>query len=119
MKSAAYGRKTGRGDAFYAARSARPLDGDVLTRAVSQAAGAPLPPDPVLSGETLARTLHLLNSPEIDALLAADSVENLYLRTLSRVPTAAERAHWSGTGDEYLKDLFWALLNSKEFGTNH
>jgi len=39
--------------------------------------------------------------------------------TTATVPTAAERAHWTGTGDDYLKDLFWALLNSKEFGTNH
>jgi hypothetical protein len=72
-----------------------------------------------MSGETLARTLHLMNSDEIDALLVADTVENLYLRTLSRRPTPEERAHWTGTGDEYRKDLFWALLNSKEFGTNH
>jgi hypothetical protein len=119
MKSAAYGRACGKGDAFYAARFARPLEGDVLTRAISQAARGTLPPDPVLSGETLARTLHLMNSPEVDRLLAADSVENLYLRALSRPPTAAERKHWTGTDDAYLKDLFWALLNSKEFGTNH
>ncbi|HZE98620.1 MAG TPA: DUF1549 domain-containing protein [Planctomycetota bacterium] len=119
MKSEAYGRRSGRGDPFYAERRVKPLEGDVLTRAVSTAAGAALPPDAVLAGETLSRTLHLMNSAEIDGLLAADTVENLYLRTLSRLPTAAERAHWTGSGDEYLKDLFWALLNSKEFGTNH
>jgi len=119
MKSAAYGRRTGRGDAFYAARAVKPLAGAVLARAVSRAAGRPLAPDPVLAGATLARTLHLMNSPEIDGLLAADSVEHLYWRTLSRAPTAAERAMWTGTDDTYLKDLFWALLNSKEFGTNH
>ena len=67
----------------------------------------------------VARTLHLMNSEEVDRLLVADTVENLYLRTLSRLPTAAERAHWTGTDEAYLKDLFWALLNSKEFGTNH
>jgi hypothetical protein len=119
MKSAAYARKCGKGDAFYAARIAKPLEGDVLVRAISQAARGTLPPDKVLAGETLARTLHLMNSAEIDRLLVPDTVENLYLRTLSRLPTAAERAHWTGTDEAYLKDLFWALLNSKEFGTNH
>ena len=55
----------------------------------------------------------------VDRLLVSDSVENLYLRALSRPPTAAERAFWTGDDDAYRKDLFWALLNSKEFGTNH
>lgn len=119
MKSAAYARKGGKGDAFYGARRARPLEGDVLLRAISQATRGTLPADKVLQGETLARTLHLMNSAEVDRLLAPDTVENLYLRTLSRMPTADERAHCSGTDDLYLKDLFWALLNSKEFGTNH
>jgi len=119
MKSAAYARKCGKGDAFYAAKIAKPLEGDVLARAISQATRGTLAPDKVFEGETLARTLHLMNSADMDRLLAADTVENLYLRALSRLPTAAERAHWSGTDDLYLKDLFWALLNSKEFGTNH
>ena len=91
----------------------------MLARAVSRAARGVLPADPVMERESLARTLHLMNSPAIDALLAADSVENLYLRTLSRPPTPEERATWTGSDDAYLKDLFWALLNSKEFGTNH
>ena len=119
MKSAAYARKCGKGDAFYASKIAKPLEGDVLARAISQATRGTLAPDKVLEGETLARTLHLMNSADVDRLLAADSVESLYLRALSRMPTAAERAHWTGTDDLYLKDLFWALLNSKEFGTNH
>ena len=119
MKSAAYARKCGKGDAFYATRIAKPLDGEVLIRAVSRATRGTLPADKVLAGETLARTLHLMNSPAIDVLLVPDTVENLYLRTLSRLPTEAERAFWTGTDEEYLKDLFWALLNSKEFGTNH
>src|SRR6185295_5497070 len=76
MKSAAYGRKSGKGDAFYASRKVKPLDGEVLVRAVSRATRGVLAPDPVLAGETLARTLHLMNSGEIDALLAADSLEN-------------------------------------------
>jgi hypothetical protein len=119
MKSAAYARMCGKGDAFYASWIAKPLDGEVLARAISQATRGMLPADKVLAGETLARTLHLMNSAEVDGLLAPDTVENLYVRTLSRPPTAAERAHWTGTDDAYLRDLFWALLNSKEFGTNH
>jgi hypothetical protein len=119
MKSAAYARKCGKGDAFYSSRMAKPLEGDVLSRSISQATRGTLAPDPVLAGETLARTLHLMNSADVDRLLVPDTVENLYFRALSRPPTAAERAHWTGTDDLYLKDLFWALLNSKEFGTNH
>jgi hypothetical protein len=119
MKSAAYGRNCGKGDAFYSARIARPLEGEVLARAISQATRGTLAPDKVLAGETLARTLHLMNSAVIDGLLVPDTVENLYHRTLSRPPTPAERARWTGTDDAYLRDLFWALLNSKEFGTNH
>ena len=114
MKSAAYARKSGKGDPFYSSRMWKALDAETLARAIG-----PSIADPAMNGETLARTLHLMNSEAIQRLLAADTVENLYLRTLSRLPTAQERAHWTGTDDAYLKDLHWALLNSKEFGTNH
>ena len=119
MKSAAYARKSGKGDPFYSTRMWKPLDAETLARAIGQATGEPFPTDPVMSGETLARTLHLMNSDAINRVLKPDTVENLYLKTLSRLPAKEERAHWTGTDDEYLKDLFWALLNSKEFGTNH
>ncbi len=120
MKSAAYGRKGGKGDAFYATRAFKPLDARVLAGAISKAAGAPFKADlALLSGETLARTLHLMNGPDLNGLLRGDAVEGLYLRALSRRPSPEERAHFTGTDEEYLKDLFWALLNSKEFGTNH
>ncbi len=127
MKSAAYARRTGAGDAFYATRAPKPLDAEVLADAIVQATGGgepraidqPSNPHPLLKGETLARTLNLMNGPWLGGRLKPDSVENLYLRTLSRPPTAEERAHWTGTDDEYLKDLLWALLNSKEFGSNH
>jgi hypothetical protein len=51
-------------------------------------------------------------------------VGELYLATLSRPPTAAERAAIARTlGDnpapEAWDDLFWALLNTKEFAFNH
>lgn len=52
-------------------------------------------------------------------------VENLFVTCLARRPTAAEsdaiRQSLVGDGsrDEKFRDLFWALLNSKEFAFNH
>jgi hypothetical protein len=52
-------------------------------------------------------------------------VEELYLRTLSRYPTSQERERADtviargGDARRGLEDLFWALLNSKEFLYNH
>jgi hypothetical protein len=51
-------------------------------------------------------------------------VEELFLATLSRPPTAANRAAVARAlaADErgaVLRDLFWALVNSKEFAFNH
>ena len=51
--------------------------------------------------------------------------EELTLRTLGRLPTSAEveavrKALAGGDGrEEVLRDLFWALLNAKEFAFNH
>ncbi len=116
MKSAAYGRRPGKGGPFYDTRAVRPLEGPVLSVALAQVLGVDVP----LPGDaTLARALALMNDPALEARLRADSVEALYLRTLSRRPRPEEAALWSGEGDEYRKDLLWALLNSKEFGTNH
>jgi hypothetical protein len=91
---------------------------------------------------TLAQSLHLLNSKEIQAKLSSDSslpasmaassdsaerkIEQLYLAALSRTPTEGEMQ----TAVEYLaskaseprlayEDLVWAILNSKEFIFNH
>ena len=56
---------------------------------------------------------------------AEDIVEDLYLRTLSRYPdsderrTALEAITRSGNTGTGLRNLFWALLNSKEFLYNH
>ena len=53
------------------------------------------------------------------------SVRQAYLRTLSRPPTESERArarqHLAeiGNAELWLQDLLWALLNTKEFLTNH
>ena len=117
MKSAAYGRATGKGGAFYDSRKAKPLDPRVLENAIRQSTGGG--PAEMPAGPSLASTLHLMNGGWLNGGLRADPVEALYLGTLSRVPTAAERAHWTGRDPDYLKDLHWALLNSKEFGTNH
>ncbi|MDE2508563.1 MAG: hypothetical protein KGM43_15235, partial [Planctomycetota bacterium] len=52
-------------------------------------------------------------------------VENLYLRTLCRPPTPEETSRWSaelkqaGSLSDAAEDLFWALLNSREFTFNH
>jgi hypothetical protein len=55
----------------------------------------------------------------------AQMIEELFLATLSRRPSAATLAKITkslGVGDdreEVFRDLFWALLNSKEFSFNH
>lgn len=91
---------------------------------------------------TLAQSLHLLNSKEMQAKLSSDSalpaslaassdtpeqkIKQLYLSALSRLPTASELE----TASQYLarqaaqpraayEDLVWAILNSKEFLFNH
>ncbi len=54
-----------------------------------------------------------------------DVITELYLRTLSRPPTPAERAviqrelGQSNRAAEVLQDALWALLNTKEFLYNH
>lgn len=54
-----------------------------------------------------------------------DIVENLYLRTLCRPATPEEVSRWSAelkqssSLREATEDLFWALLNSREFAFNH
>ena len=98
------------------------------------------------SGEpSVSQALHLLNSPEIIAKIAApvgtarrlsdgplshpQIVEELYLATVSRFPTGRERDlalasfKEAGAGPEARReateDLLWALLNTKEFLYNH
>jgi hypothetical protein len=52
-------------------------------------------------------------------------IEELFLATLGRLPDAAQRravqAELAGgeARDEVFRDLFWSLLNSKEFAFNH
>ncbi len=62
----------------------------------------------------------LLDNPD-----PGDLVELLYMKTLCRPPTAEELSHWTaelkGASSlrEAAEDLFWALLNSREFAFNH
>lgn len=74
----------------------------------------------------LTKTLDQLTAPEPDvAVDAPDLVKQVYLRTLSRYPSAEEMSRCT----EYLasapspvegaKGLLWTLLNTKEFIVNH
>jgi len=82
------------------------LGGDVIESKVSSLNGY------------LANLLEL--GPEADEV-----VDNLYLRVLCRPATAEERSRWSAelkqssSPREASEDLFWALLNSREFAFNH
>jgi hypothetical protein len=66
----------------------------------------------------LASALKLELEPE-------ELVENLYYRTVCRPPTAEELSHWAAelkgasSRREAAEDLFWSLLNSREFAFNH
>ena len=90
---------------------------------------------------SLSQALHLLNGNTInnkvpnkklihkwlkeDKLAHADVIEKLYLRCLGRAPTEAEKAALLQNVEEEenkkqaLEDVFWALLNSREFVFNH
>lgn len=91
---------------------------------------------------TLAQSLHLLNSKEMQAKLSSDDglaaslaagsdpiehkIEQLYLAALSRSASAAEiqtaSSYVLGKPDsarQAYEDLVWAVLNSKEFLFNH
>lgn len=92
---------------------------------------------------SLAQSLHLLNSPEVQAKLASDTgraarlaadasqtteqkLTELYLLALSRPPTpqesAAVAAYLAERADaprQAWEDVVWALINTKEFLFNH
>lgn len=89
---------------------------------------------------TLPQLLHIQNSDGLFAKLKSSTgrleqllnnepdnmkvAESIYLATVSRLPTAAERELILGSFNnadrrEVLQDLFWALLNSKEFAFQH
>lgn len=65
------------------------------------------------------RLAKLLDNPDSDAVVA-----EVFLATVSRLPSDAERkavrdAVTAENRHEVFADLFWALLNSKEFAFNH
>ncbi len=55
----------------------------------------------------------------------AEMINDLFLASLSRLPSEAERAKvleslkTADNRDEFYRDFFWALLNTKEFAFNH
>lgn len=89
---------------------------------------------------SLSQALHLLNGSAtsgkivqgkvVEELLKEDAtpeqaLDRLYIRCLSRFPTAAERETLmqaittAPSPKEGLEDIFWAVLNSREFVFNH
>jgi len=90
---------------------------------------------------SLSQALHLLNGDTVnkkivqgnliqkwlkqDKITNAQVIENLYLRCLGRQPTEQEKAtllqqvEKEENKQRALEDVFWALLNSREFVFNH
>ncbi len=89
---------------------------------------------------SIAQALHLLNAPEIfdkishrhghvrklaaSDMSPADLIDQLYLSTLARFPTSAEKELMLQAFSDLdrraaTEDVLWALLNSKEFVFNH
>ncbi len=102
---------------------------------ISESCICPAPPEPSLS-----QALHLISGSTVndkikagglidqwiaDGLAPEQIVERLYVRCLGRAPTANELSVVTGivSASEDPKppliDLFWAILNSKEFIFNH
>jgi hypothetical protein len=83
----------------------------------------------LIGGEVIESKVSSLNGYLASALKLElepeELVENLYYRTVCRTPTAEELSHWTaelkqaGMKREAAEDLFWALLNSREFAFNH
>ncbi|MCS6977470.1 MAG: DUF1549 domain-containing protein [Gemmatales bacterium] len=89
---------------------------------------------------TLSQSLHLLNGDTVnrkvqegnvvgrmlaEKKMPSEIIEELYIRTLTRKPTNEELLRLSALVTEQpdqkqaLEDVFWALLNSREFMFNH
>ncbi len=77
----------------------------------------------LISGETIQKKL-AFDGNVISQWMTGDVVDSVFLRTLTRFPTAAERAALDaalagGERRAVLQDALWAILNSKEFLYNH
>jgi hypothetical protein len=91
-------------------------------------------------GPTLSQALHMLNGETVEGKISAGGVvqklmkanmtpreiaTDLFLRCFGRVPTDTElkklEDHWTVTEEQpkVYTDIFWALLNAKEFMFNH
>ncbi len=91
---------------------------------------------------TLSQSLHLMNGDTVSPKIQAGNlvgkmlgekkttpqiVEQMYLRAVSRAPTPVELKNLTdavnaappATKQQSLEDVFWALLNSREFMFNH
>ncbi len=94
----------------------------------------------VIMEPNLSQALHLLNGENVhrrikdggvvagliaDGLKPLEVLDRLYLACLSRKPTEAEREALSkmlpaeGSAQAELEDVFWAILNSREFMFSH
>ncbi|WP_164102559.1 DUF1549 and DUF1553 domain-containing protein [Candidatus Laterigemmans baculatus] len=89
---------------------------------------------------SLSQALHLLNGPSVhnkilqggvvkslldEKKTPAEVIETLFIRVLGRTPTADEQTKLqeqvaaAANPQQGLEDVFWALLNSREFVFNH
>ncbi|MCA9033398.1 MAG: DUF1553 domain-containing protein, partial [Planctomycetaceae bacterium] len=88
----------------------------------------------LMNGQFISQATDLTDSRTLAAIIDApfldtnEQIDALYLSTLSRFPSDAERSHCrdyiqsGGPQNDQksaLADLFWALLNSSEFLLNH
>lgn len=108
-------RRIATSNAYACLREPRLLDPPVYLDAVAQATGVP-GRTPIGSLDSLATTIELIAGPTINAKLpkmADFTLEEMYLRTLSRFPTKDEIRELRTR--EEREDFLWALLNSKEF----
>ncbi len=94
----------------------------------------------VKTDPSLSQSLHLLNGPTVEGKIAQGGlinnllkagktpeqiIETIYVRSLSRKPTADEKIKLAAlitdpkNPQQPLHDIFWAVLNSREFVFNH
>jgi hypothetical protein len=81
-----------------------------------------------LSSSHIEKGMALVGVTESPFMSMTDKIEALYLMTVSRLPRPDEikkliayvdRGGVAGDQNKALADVFWALLNSSEFGFNH